>query len=313
MSLATRCSSCGTVFRVVQDQLKVSEGWVRCGRCNEVFSALEGLFDLERDPPPAWPAAAAEPEPHLAGNASYEPDLPPTVDESDPDLIERIDAELFGERPPITDRAEPEFAAPSEEPIGHGFEAPDESAAEPPRQEPLFADAAPAPEFVRHAERLARWQQPRTRYALVAAAVVLLLALALQWSVHFRDLLAARWPVARPALAAWCAGFGCRLDAPHRIEDVSVENTTLTRAAGPDVFRLTVTLRNRGNLTLALPSIDLSLTDSGGQLIARRALAPSDFRAASPLLPAGAESALQLLLTAGTPRVTGYTVEIFYP
>jgi ribosomal protein L11 methyltransferase len=31
--LATRCSACGTVFRVVQDQLRVSEGWVRCGRC----------------------------------------------------------------------------------------------------------------------------------------------------------------------------------------------------------------------------------------------------------------------------------------
>ena len=54
MSLATRCTSCGTAFRVVQDQLKVSEGWVRCGRCNAVFSALEGLFDLGRDAPPGW-------------------------------------------------------------------------------------------------------------------------------------------------------------------------------------------------------------------------------------------------------------------
>src|SRR5664279_4666769 len=54
MSLATRCTSCGTVFRVVQDQLKVSEGWVRCGHCNEVFNALETLFDLERDTPPEW-------------------------------------------------------------------------------------------------------------------------------------------------------------------------------------------------------------------------------------------------------------------
>src|SRR3954470_11377709 len=51
MSLATRCTSCGTVFRVVQDQLKVSEGWVRCGRCNAVFNAIEGLFDLGRDAP----------------------------------------------------------------------------------------------------------------------------------------------------------------------------------------------------------------------------------------------------------------------
>ena len=48
MSLATSCPACGTVFRVVQDQLKISEGWVRCGHCQEVFNALEGLFDLAR-------------------------------------------------------------------------------------------------------------------------------------------------------------------------------------------------------------------------------------------------------------------------
>ncbi|MES2888644.1 MAG: DUF3426 domain-containing protein [Pseudomonadota bacterium] len=54
MSLATRCTSCKTVFRVVQDQLKVSEGWVRCGRCGTVFNALEALFDLERDIPAKW-------------------------------------------------------------------------------------------------------------------------------------------------------------------------------------------------------------------------------------------------------------------
>lgn len=48
MSLATRCPSCQTAFRVVQDQLKVSDGWVRCGRCNEVFNALDSLFDLTR-------------------------------------------------------------------------------------------------------------------------------------------------------------------------------------------------------------------------------------------------------------------------
>lgn len=46
MSLATSCPSCGTIFKVVEDQLKVSEGWVRCGHCHEVFNALEGLFDL---------------------------------------------------------------------------------------------------------------------------------------------------------------------------------------------------------------------------------------------------------------------------
>ena len=50
MSLATRCTECGTVFRVVEDQLKVSEGWVRCGRCSAVFNALENLCEIEADP-----------------------------------------------------------------------------------------------------------------------------------------------------------------------------------------------------------------------------------------------------------------------
>lgn len=65
MSLATRCPSCGTVFRVVQDQLRVSEGWVRCGRCNGVFNAAEVLFDIDSGAPmgvdlglPGAPAAA---------------------------------------------------------------------------------------------------------------------------------------------------------------------------------------------------------------------------------------------------------------
>lgn len=52
MSLATRCTHCGTIFKVVQDQLKVSEGWVRCGRCHEVFNALPALFDLDTEAPP---------------------------------------------------------------------------------------------------------------------------------------------------------------------------------------------------------------------------------------------------------------------
>lgn len=53
MSLATRCTACGTVFRVVQDQLRVSAGWVRCGRCGEVFNAIESLVDAGPDRPVA--------------------------------------------------------------------------------------------------------------------------------------------------------------------------------------------------------------------------------------------------------------------
>jgi hypothetical protein len=93
-----------------------------------------------------------------------------------------------------------------------------------------------------------------------------------------------------------------------------VENTALARAAtGVDSFRLSVTLRNRGTLPVATPAVELSLTDASGQLIARRALAASDFRPAVGVIQVGAEAALQVLLAVANPSVSGYTVEVFYP
>ncbi len=60
MTLATRCAACGTAFRVVEDQLKVSDGWVRCGSCNGVFNASEHLFSLPEAPQATGDAAAVE-------------------------------------------------------------------------------------------------------------------------------------------------------------------------------------------------------------------------------------------------------------
>ena len=335
MSLATRCTACRTVFRVVQDQLRVSEGWVRCGRCNEVFNALEGLFDLERDTPPegstGTPSQAATAlAQEVEDTGRFEIDAPEaaTAAAEEPSLVDRIDAELLGSRHSedrstaatgVIERDRPDFPDAQFDP---GLPTDDAALADAGATPELPADAAlepsvptpaPAPEFMRHAQRQALWHSPTTRAALVAASIVLLAALALQGVHHFRDLIAARWPAAKPALGAWCGAMSCAIEAPRRIDDVSVESTALTRAATPDAFKLSVSLRNRGSVTVALPSVDLSLTDPTGQLVARRVLAARDFHAASTTMQPGAELALQVALTVGSARVTGYTVEIFYP
>ena len=336
MSLATRCNACGTVFRVVQDQLKISEGWVRCGRCNEIFNALEGLFDLDRDAPPEWSTPAwAQTEPDdraiepLAHDSLSNAFADGGADEpADPALVDRIDEHLFGPRRSephrkplahVDDRDRLEFAdaqldsdllsdssqpAILLDPDGAGAQA----------SAPIESELPRHPEFLRRADREARWRRAPMRIALAFAALLLLVGLALQTGHQQRDLIAARWPEARPLLEQWCEVMACQIEPLRRIEDISVESSALTRVAGPgDAFRLSVALRNRGTLPLALPSVDLSLTDAGGQLVARRALAPQDFRVASATLAPGAESALQLLLSAGSPKVSGYTVEIFYP
>lgn len=333
MSLATRCTACGTVFRVVQDQLKVSEGWVRCGRCSEVFNALPGLFDLERDTPPDWPAGVppvqSESPPIATEDAhpSLEAAVAPPLDAEGHALTDKIDAQLMGSREsdhestPATriserDRLEfpdaqfdPEMLAEDtvdvQLPVGEG----------PWTAQPGIesADPPPAPTFVEHAQRRARWQSPTMRGLAALMTLALLAMLALQGVHHFRDVIAARWPETRSTLIVWCATLSCTIDAPRRIEDLTVENTALARAAMPDAFKLSVVLRNRGVAAVALPSVDLTLTDAGGQLVARRMLAPRDFRVTTTTVGAGAESALQLLFSAGAARVTGYTVEIFYP
>jgi predicted Zn finger-like uncharacterized protein len=336
MSLATRCASCGTVFRVVQDQLKVSEGWVRCGRCDQVFNALEGLFDLERDMPPEWddaevtatrsvpldtPVATltpAAPDIEIGG----EPDLAAMQEwprEPDPMVVDRIDAQLHS--PPRRSA----FGALGG-PIGHAREGPE------------FADARfdndvlddadqpgidleipesdlqppPPPEFVRQAEREARWTSPLVRVLLGACVLLLAGGLALQAGNHFRDRWSAQYPTLRAPLAAWCEFSGCKIGPPRHLDDIAVESTALVRASRPDAFKFSVVLHNRATTTTATPWVDLSLTDESGQLAARRALAPKDFQSAPATLAGGSETALQLLLSAGD-RVTGYTVEIFYP
>lgn len=64
MSFVTRCTSCGTLFKVVADQLKISDGWVRCGQCATVFDAQANLVEaspVATPPTPAPVSVAAAP------------------------------------------------------------------------------------------------------------------------------------------------------------------------------------------------------------------------------------------------------------
>ncbi|HEY2559765.1 MAG TPA: zinc-ribbon and DUF3426 domain-containing protein [Caldimonas sp.] len=373
MSLATRCSSCGTAFRVVQDQLKVSEGWVRCGRCNAVFNAIEGLFDLGRDTPAeagersppladrAAPGREASERATLSRTAEFEKTLrsPPITEagsqpaakpvekkaaaansddvESSGDdvdstgdlgelLADPIDARLFGPRKRAEhahkpaaelggrDRVEFSDARFDSDLFGDN---PTENEADLVVLPATDAGALPLeseahPEFIRRADRRARWQSGAARSALGGLALLATALLALQVAHQWRDTIAASWPSLHAPLAAWCRVAGCRIEAPRHIEDVVVESTALTRAPAPDTFVLSVTLRSRSAIALGMPSIDLALTDATGRLVARRVLAPHDLRAAEVLAP-HAESSMQVLLTAGPAAVVGYTVEIFYP
>ncbi len=336
MSLATRCTACGTIFRVVQDQLRVSDGWVRCGCCEAVFHAQSSVFDLQRDLPPAWQpvpasvvaaAAAAEPQTD-APPAPSEPMAeasPPAADAAD--VRGDSDSDSDGSDGP----AAPVDTDWPRSPWSAGSVAPDTDA-DARRDAGNDSDASPpTPSFLRQAERRERWQQRPVRGLLGAVVALAALGLLLQATHQFRHRWAAQYPAAVPWLRGYCAIAQCRIDSLRRIDEVSIENTALTQGRQQDgasatddgsdaaldndarVLRLSLTLRNRGAWTIAMPSVDVSLTYSDGELVSRRALSPLDFGVPDARLLPGQDTPLSLRFSVAGERVSGYTVEVFYP
>lgn len=436
--LATRCPACDTVFRVVQDQLRVSEGWVRCGRCGEAFDALDSMIPwpppTEAASPPRTESPAALPvgdetqapaaevgpaasgpdaqrpresipeasEPEASEPGASEPDgseartpqaqgsepatagptlqgpagddepcfgdgdpcaddgkrpgpsqaleippeielvasdgamhfgLPPgaaelTLADSDPRNAEqapdqRVESVLDLAPPSSEDAVPVEEALPptgpaeaaDPEPVisSTPIAAPDAADPASPAAEAMAERAAPAaPSFVQQADRAARWQRPAVRAGLAAFSLLAALALATQLIYAYRDHLAASMPQARPWLQQACAMLGCRIEPYRRIDALSVDSSGLSRIEGSQVYRLTVTLRNRAAVQIAAPALELSLTDAQGGTIARRVLTMSDL--GLPLRSLEPASVLPIAAPLSIDgQVSGYTVEVFYP
>lgn len=339
------------MFRVVQDQLKVSEGWVRCGRCEAVFNAQERLFDLEHDAPPPWhpPEASAAPEPTPAeDHDDLDTQVYAAAEDSDPS----VESTALMADPTAWGAHEPALATEAAEPIAEADDGPvyteravDSHAESHPTDSTLTIDAAhlapalpdPAgdalgdevtPEFLRQAQRKERWQQPAVRWLLGTLVVASALLLAGQVIHHYRQAIAAQHPSTLPWLERFCAIAQCRMDTLQRIADVSIETTALTQvtepaapaddaasapAADAHLLRLAITLRNRGEWPIAMPDVDLSLTGSDGELVARRSLSPRDFGVTDPQLLPGQDLPLSVRFQVASGRVSGYTVEVFYP
>jgi predicted Zn finger-like uncharacterized protein len=340
MTLATRCTACGTTFKVVQDQLKVSGGWVRCGRCSEVFNAIDGLFEFRSvgAPEPAPLRAATVEAMDAERTAEAAPASEAAVAVAAESAAAPVQAQAAAEDllvavPPPTVQMP---AVPTPLPVAAemapgavatlaSFGAPAAMSAESGSAvvaELAFAEAATstaarsaerAPGFVRKADRAARWRRPGVRRALAAAALALCAAMALQVALAYRDIAAARWPATQPLLAQACAWTGCQVEPLRRIGALSVEASGLHQFPGTQVYRLTVVLRNRSDLELMMPSFDLTLTDARGDVVLRRALTAAELGSSARTIRPGAELALEASLDPSDRAVSGYTIEAFYP
>lgn len=223
------------------------------------------------------------------------------------------------------------------------------SKAAPTEQAPAAADMAEAglPEFLRKPASGGAWQRRPVRLAAGFACGVLIAGLGVQLLQQFHDAIATVVPASRPALQAYCQLTGCQIKPWRRIEQLVVESTALSQlspGSNGNHYQLAISLRNKSIYELATPWVELSLTNASGALVGRRMLSPAEFKlnppapaasapglaaaamaasaasaanAAAPskheAMAAGSELPLQILLSTGEQRVSGYSVEIFYP
>jgi predicted Zn finger-like uncharacterized protein len=396
MSYTTRCPACGTMFKVVPDQLKISDGWVRCGHCADVFDAtlyLEGEAAPAPEPvsASAVPAPSVAPDPApmaqshalLAGGEDGEGDwlLEPNPWRSEPDPAEAwttaefqaleklledrtaLEADVWlpasgpvdvldGSQAPSSAaglKTSPEFADELKQFASGASKAqvvskePDTTQVPVPVPEPVPAatvsETAPVagspapttlpqatpvepldpvvsePGFVRQARRKAFWRSPLMRSLLTLASVLLALLLSMQWAVQDRDRLAAQYPAAVPWLTSLCRPFACEVGPVRRIESVVIDSSNLVRRLG-SFYSFDLVLKNSASMAVAVPALELSLTDTRDAVIARRVFLPDELPGAPALLPPQGSLSMSLRLSiadSGVSSMTGYRALVFYP
>ena len=345
MSHTTRCPACATMFKVADNQLKVAQGWVRCGQCGEVFEAslhllADGGGELQAKPQARQTARALSPPAPLAPTPPAEPTAARAAREDAHPLSSPVEKPaIHVPAPVVAGPVEPLAASghgegrqePAFSPIGFVFKR---SGSQPQDTVPVRQDASapqdaqvfPELAFVREARRKDFWRTPLVRILLGAISLVLALALMLQWVVRQKDMLAAHEPRLAPLIQAICRPLGCEVRPLRRIESLVIENSSFSRT-DPDAYRLSFTFKNTENVALEVPALEITLTDNQDQVVLRRVVLPVDFGATAPTLAAYSKFAGALTLKvaaagsqgAASPSQTdfvpvfGYRIVAFYP
>jgi predicted Zn finger-like uncharacterized protein len=316
MSLTTRCPACGTMFNVVTDQLKVSQGWVRCGQCADVFDAKIHL-QAENTPSPSQLLPNINDEPWPSVMASTESDYVSYAEE----VTAALTTPNENAARAVVDAPSPVPTAASEE-VGAAFvDTPAAVSSEIP------TDVSNEVSFVRDARRQAFWRKPLIRLVLGLSALLLLGLLALQAAVMQRDSLAAYEPRLEPALQMFCERFACQVGPLRQIEAIVIDSSSFKKINDAGIYRLTFTVKNTRSAAVSMPSLEVTLTDTQDQPVLRRVLSPSQFSAGTSMLAADAGFSADLSLqvavnpspsndataTGLSLRVAGYRLLAFYP
>jgi hypothetical protein len=114
-----------------------------------------------------------------------------------------------------------------------------------------------------------------------------------------------------------CSHLGCKVEPPRDIDGLLVEPSDLRQVDGPHRLELKMPLRNRFDLALAYPAVELTLLDENNNIAVRRVLWPQDYvKPGTPIaagLPARTTQTMIVRLDTGDAVASNFRVQIFYP
>jgi predicted Zn finger-like uncharacterized protein len=156
----------------------------------------------------------------------------------------------------------------------------------------------------------------RTGWLWVALPLLVLLLLG-QLIYFLHDPLMANYPGLRPMLSSVCDLLGCQLGLPQNVEKIKILGSDLQAEPGNGKrLTLALTLANQASYAQAWPMLQLSLTDTKDNPLARRLFAPSEYLTRPGMLEAGipalSETPLSLHLETRDVNASGFRVEAFY-
>jgi predicted Zn finger-like uncharacterized protein len=318
------------MFKVVPDQLRVSEGWVRCGQCDEVFDAKAHL----QDPLNSVPAAPLGPDARTGKSNDYDWGTVAGV-RSTPAPVAA--PEVRADNSPRTSLTG--FADTTHEVSEEGTPAPDPFLEKSPQELSAFLGSVPvdlnladgnepapvtqsyaspesAPSFLTAKPGTSRKGGRFWRAFMAMACVVLGLALAVQVVLHERDRIAATQPLLQPVVATVCAAFGCEIAAFRHIDSVVIDSSSFTKASAL-TYKLQFTVKNVGTVTVATPALELTLIDTQDRTLVRRVVRVQEFANRQATMAPGNEVTatlpVQVRLSASSDKVAGYRLLAFYP
>jgi predicted Zn finger-like uncharacterized protein len=345
----TVCPKCALTLTVTAADLRVAQGFVRCGQCTNVFNALLGLSD-ERQPPPASPEVTA-PEPRPVEESSAPAAETSPADEgaalSDEDSIEQTSLEfnpaaadvsqIFIEPQMIADDevtgtyesivlASQESSAAEPEAVTETARTADEELNDQLQSLAARIDAARQNELAQTHTGLRPLIEPfaaprRKRqahpYLWIAALVGLALLLLAQAVNHYRDDLAVNTRLHRP-LTALYAAFGVPLVPRWDLTAYEVHQlgaSAPTQASG--VLTVRASVRNDAGQPQPLPLLRVTLLDRFGNRLAWRDVPPPAYMggasAAGALLPAGERVDAQMVFVDPGRDAVGFEIDACLP